>query len=132
LESVSKSGRDVSAATILSVIGGALMIAGGLGGLYMYSAWNQFGMPGWGSMMGGWGMPAGAFLGVMAGTSIISLAAGGVVVAGSYFIHTKPESSREWGVGILVASIAGLFGMGGFLIGPILGIIGGILALTKK
>lgn len=132
MESVSKSGRDVSSATIVSLIGGVLMIAGGLGGLYMYSFWSQAGMPGWGGMMGGWGMPAGPFLGIMGATSIISLAAGGVVVAGSYFIHARPESSREWGVGILVASIAGLFGMGGFLIGPILGIIGGILALTKK
>jgi hypothetical protein len=62
----------------------------------------------------------------------ISLAAGGVVVLGAYAIHVKPESKNVWGIGILVASIIGLFGMGGFLIGPILGIIGGILALTKK
>lgn len=132
MESVSKSGRDVSSATILSLIGGVLMIAGGLGGLYMYSFWSQAGIPGWGPMMGGWGTPMGGFLGIMGATSIISLAAGAIVVAGSYFIHAKPESSSEWGVGILVASIAGLFGMGGFLIGPILGIISGILALTKK
>jgi len=129
---VSKSGRDVSSATILSLIGGVLMIAGGLAGFYMYSFWSQAGAPGWGSMMGGWGMPVGGFLGIMGATSIISLGAGGIVVAGSYFIYAKPESSKEWGVGILVASIVGLFGMGGFLIGPILGIIGGILALTKK
>lgn len=77
-------------------------------------------------------MPTGAFLGIMGATSIISLAAGGIVVAGSYFVYAKPESAKEWGVGILVASIAGLFGMGGFLIGPILGIVGGILALTRK
>jgi hypothetical protein len=44
----------------------------------------------------------------------------------------KPESSGRWGIPILVASIVSLFGMGGFLIGTILGIIGGILALTRK
>lgn len=108
------------------------MVAGGLGGFYVYGMWSQMGAPGWGSMMGGWGMPAGSILGFMGATSILSLAAGGIAVAGSYAIYVKPESSKEWGAGILLASIVGLFGMGGFLIGPILGIIGGILALTKK
>ena len=33
---------------------------------------------------------------------------------------------------ILIASIVGLLTVGGFIIGPILGIIAGILALVKK
>lgn len=132
MESVSKSGKEVGAATIISLIGGVLMVAGGLAGLYMYGAWSQAGMPGWGPMMGGWGMQQGLFAGMVGTVSGISLAAGGVVVLGAYSMHVKPESKNVWGVGLLVASIVGLFGMGGFLIGPVLGIIGGILALAKK
>lgn len=119
-------------AAVLSLIGGLLMVAGGLTGLAMYSFWSQMGAPGWGPMMGGWGMQQGWFGGMVGTISGISLAAGGVVVFGAYSIYTRPESKSFWGVGILIASIIGLFGMGGFFIGPILGIIGGILALTKK
>lgn len=119
-------------AAVLSLIGGILMVAGGLAGLSMYGFWSQMGAPGWGSMMGGWGMQQGWFAGMVGTISGISLAAGGVVVFGAYSIYARPESKSSWGVAILVASLIGLFGMGGFFIGPILGIIGGILALTKK
>lgn len=122
----------MGAAAIISLIGGILMMAGGLAGLYMYGVWSQMGVPGWGPMMGGWGMQQGWLAGMVGTVSGISLAAGGVVVFGAYSIHARPESRNVWGVGILVASIVGLFGMGGFLIGPVLGIIGGILALAKK
>jgi hypothetical protein len=61
----------------------------------------------------------------------ISLAAGAVAIAGGYAIYRKPASTNVWGVGILIASIVGLFTMSGFFIGPVLGIIGGILALKK-
>ncbi len=132
LESVSRSGKEMDAAIIISLIGGVIMVAGGLAGLYMYGIWSQGGMPGWGPMMGGWGMQQGWFAGMVGTVSGISLAAGGVVVFGAYSMYAKPESRNTWGIGILVASIVGLFGMGGGLIGPILGIIGGVLALKKK
>ena len=70
-----------------------------------------------------------AVVGMMA---VISIGAGAVSIVGGYSIHKKPESSTAWGIAILVASIVGLIGMSGFFIGPILGIIGGILALMKK
>jgi hypothetical protein len=64
--------------------------------------------------------------------SAIAIGTGIILIIGVYLIYRKPESAGKWGVAILVASIVGLFGMGGFFIGPILGIIGGILALTKR
>jgi hypothetical protein len=64
--------------------------------------------------------------------SAISIGIGIILIIGGYFIYKKPESARRWGIAILVASIVSLFGMGGFLIGAILGIIGGILALTRR
>ena len=68
----------------------------------------------------------------MAVVFVISIVIGIILVIGGYLIYRNPESAGKWGVVILVASIVSLFGMGGFFVGPILGIIGGILALTKR
>ncbi len=133
METVSKSSSMVPS-TILSTIGGVLMVAGGILGLFMFGFWSQAGMPGWGGgMMGGWGMMSSGFMWAAVGTvAAISIAAGAVSIVGGYSIYKKPESSGAWGIAILISGIVGLFGMGGFLIGPILSIIGGILALAKK
>jgi hypothetical protein len=64
---------------------------------------------------------------------VISICTGIIPIISGYSIHRKPESSgSSWVIAILVDSIASLFGMGGFLIGTTLGIIAGILALTRK
>lgn len=125
---------------MLALIGGAFMVAGGALALSMYGLWSQGG--GWwlggggsgGPMMGGmggWMMPGFMWwaVGAMAG---VSLALGGVVLAGGYVLSKRPWSTSAWGVAILVASVIGLFSMSGFFIGPILGIIAGIMALTAK
>lgn len=81
---------------------------------------------------GGWMMPGFMWwaVGAMAG---VSLALGGVVLAGGYALSKRPAGeASSWGVAILVASIIGLFTMSGFFVGPILGIIAGIMALAKK
>ncbi|AFU58946.1 hypothetical protein Ngar_c20140 [Candidatus Nitrososphaera gargensis Ga9.2] len=113
------------------------MIIGGTLGLSMFAVWSQAGMPGWGGggmMSGGWGMMmSGGFMWAAVGTmAAISVGAGTVSILGGYSIYKRPESSGAWGVAILISGIVGLVGMSGFFIGPILGIIGGILALTKK
>jgi hypothetical protein len=121
--------------SILSIIGGSLMVAGGIFALSMFSIWSQAGMQGWGPMMGGggWGMMSGGYFTWAVGTmAAVSLAAGALAIAGGYAIYAKPASASVWGIGILIASIVGLLTMSGFFIGPVLGIIGGILALTKK
>ena len=129
MESVSRSEKGASPASILSMIDGALMVAGGLLALSVFSTWN---MPGWGGGMMG-GMMAGGFMWAAVGTmSAISIGAGAVSILGGYSIYKKPASSSAWGAAILVASIVGLIGMSGFFIGPVLGIIGGILAIAKR
>ena len=55
-----------------------------------------------------------------------------VSIIGGYTIYRKPQSTTIWGIAILIASIVGLLTVGGFIIGPILGIVAGILALVKK
>jgi hypothetical protein len=135
MESVSKT-NGMPPSAILSVLGGALMLAGGILSLSMLGLWNQAGVPGmmgWGHMMGGYGMMQGAYASSVIGTmTALSLVTGTVVIAGGYFIYRRPASSKIWGTGIVIASIVGLFGMGGFFIGPLLGIIGGILALVWR
>jgi hypothetical protein len=89
-----------------------------------------------GMMGGGFGMmiPFQPFMWWTAMTVIpvISIGTGVTLIIGGYLIYRKPESADKWGIAILVASIVSLFGMGGFFIGTIVGIIGGILALTRR
>jgi len=139
MESVSQAGKGLQPSVVLSIVGGALMVAGSIIAFSALGIWSQAGMSGgWGSMMGGsggWGMMMQGGRSFMASTvtvTSISIAAGAIAIAGGYAISKRPESASGWGVGILVASIIGLFGMGGFVIGSILGIVGGILALAKK
>ena len=126
METTSKRESGMAPSAILSIIGGALMVIGGLLALSYAAMFAQTGMPGFGMMgggviLGGWGILSG-----------ISAGLGAILIVGGYSIHKKPKSASGWGVAILVTSIVGLFGMSGFFVGPIIGIIGGILALTKK
>jgi hypothetical protein len=90
-------------------------------------------MMGPGMMGPGMMMPFQSFMWTaIAVISAISIGIGVILIIGGYLIYRKSESASKWGVVILVLSIIGLFGMGGFFVGPILGIIGGILALTKR
>ncbi len=149
MENVSRSSSNstnVAPSSILSIIGGVIMAVGGLLPLSMMGIWTQSGgMPwfgGMGGMMmgGGWGMMMSSQLspsysmtwGAVGVISAISAGLGAIVIIGGYSIQKKPESTSSWGVAILVTSIIGLISISGFFIGPILGIIGGILALTKK
>ncbi len=102
--------------------------------------WAFGGMPGWGypmgSMMGGYGGMMGSmgFSGtaVFSGMSILGLVTGILVLVGALMLRSRPEQASSWGVIILVFSIISLLGMGGFFIGAVLGLVGGILALTWK
>jgi hypothetical protein len=150
MENVSRSSSstNVASSSILSIIGGVLMVVGGLLAFSMMGIWTQSGMMPWfgnnmgGMMMGGggeWGMmmssssPSYSMMwGTIGVASAISAGLGAIVIIGGYSIQKKPESASSWGVAILVTSIIGLVSMSGFFIGPILGIIGGILALIKK
>jgi len=47
-------------------------------------------------------------------------------------LQSRPDQVQTWGVLILVFAVVSFFSMGGFLIGAILGIVAGILALTWR
>ena len=137
MESMPKSeiGRPVS--STLSIIAGTIMIASGLVAVAMMAMWSSIsGMPGYGmgGMMGGWGMMSSSpFMWGMGGTVAgLTVGLGAILIIGGYSIQKAHQGAGSWGVAILVASIIGLIGMSGFFIGPVIGIIAGILALTKK
>ena len=128
-----------STAFVLSLIGGIFILLGA-SAMTMLGSWMGnygYGMMGggyggWGGMMRpGFGMMGGlgygfAFLGVL------GLIFGIIVIISALMLNNKPEQHSTWGILIIVFSVLSIFGsaMGGFGIGLILGLIGGILAVT--
>lgn len=125
-------GERPAAAFILSLVGGVLILVAGLFGLVAWTAWGRIGYwGGWGWMMRpwmmGWWMPW-----AWAAFSLIGLVSGIIIIVGAVMLQSRPAEAQTWGVLILVFSVISIFGTGGFVLGAILGIIGGILALTWK
>jgi len=119
---------EISTAYALSLAGGILIILG--------SIIRVFFMPyfiGWGMMMNGWRMMGGYIqpYGIMSIFSIIGLIAGVLVLIGAMKLQSQSDTST-WGALIIVFSVISFISGGGFLIGGILGLIGGILATISK
>lgn len=118
--------RETSGAVIpLSIVSGALVLVGA----FMPLIWLQYMGPGlmWrglGMMQGGWG--------IMSGISIIGIVSGVLILLSGIMMHYNPTETRKWGILVLVFAVISLFGMGGFLIGAVLGIVAGILALSRS
>lgn len=128
------AGGGITPSSILAIIAGALMIAGVIAGALMFTVWNDGGTmmtsPG---MMGGGRMMSDSFMwAAIGGVAAIWAATGAVCIVGGYAIYRNLQSATKWGIAILIASIVGLITASGFIIGPILGIVAGILALVKK
>ncbi len=130
--------EEPSAAFLLSLIGGVLIFLGGV----VTGVWFSSGMPVFGGMMGGMGSMMGGYRGMMGSASfgsgffpvlvVFGLVSGVVVLVGAFMLRSRPREASTWGVLILVFSMVSLVGMGGFYIGAVLGLVGGILALTWK
>ena len=69
---------------------------------------------------------------IFAGMIVIGAVSGATIVLSSIMMSSRPSESSRWGVIVLVFSVLSFFGMGGFLIGAVLGIVGGILAIAKR
>ena len=126
-----------SVAFILSLIGGILILIGGIASSmwFMLGGSNFWGMMGGiGGMMGGWGMMDGYGFpfGFMGGFSFVALIAGIFVIIGAVMLNARPAEHVTWGVVVLVFSIISFVGMGGFVLGALLGIVGGALALSWR
>ncbi len=62
----------------------------------------------------------------------VGLIFGIIVLLGALMLYAKPANKKEWGIMIIIFSIPSVIMGGGFIIGFILGIMGGKLALSRK
>jgi hypothetical protein len=113
-------------AFILSLLGGLLILLSGIVFLMIGAAFM-------GSMMGAL-VPGltGLVSSVIAGLGVWGLICGVIILLGAYMIYTRPDTHGMWGIIILVFSLLSFIEGGGYIIGAILGIVGGILAITWK
>ncbi len=127
------------AAFILSLVAGVFILLGsvvmfmfalGFPGMMMGGIEGmQVGTGMTASMMGGMMVPW--MLGSVSVLAAFGLASGIMVILGSVMLYTRPAENYLWGALILAFSVVSLLGsMGGLLVGLVLGVLGGILALT--
>jgi len=64
--------------------------------------------------------------------AVVGLICGALIVLGAMMMRSNPAHKRAWGITIIVLSIPSVVSGGGFIIGFILGIIGGALAFSRK
>jgi len=128
---MSKSSKP-TIAFMLSLIGGILIVLGGAAryaiGMFIHS---------YGTHLSSSHHFLGAvtrFLGAGVGFfGLVGVVVGIVVIAAAIMLDVSPSQHATWGSVILVFSIVSLFvGASGFLLGLILGAIGGILAIMWK
>jgi len=78
------------------------------------------------------GVIPGFVSGIIGAVGSFGLVSGIIVLVSGILLRTNPSQRTMLGVLIIVFSVVSFFGSGGFVIGAILGIIGGIMALTWK
>lgn len=113
---------------VLSIIGGIFILLGGVVFLALASLMQLFidTIPGLGSLE----IDPVLLLNLVGALGVII---GLVIIVGGVMMYSRPQSSTVWGVLILVLAIVSLFvASGGFILGFVLALIGGILAIAFK
>lgn len=118
---------NVPLAVILSMFAGTFIV---FGGLMLFAMLSWYGST---LMMGGqWHMYMLTYprwLTVVVAT--ISVLMGGLVMSASYKMYKEPRT-KLWGFLIVLGSLVSLFAIGGFGLGGILGLVGGIMGLGRR
>ena len=120
-----------TAAFALSLAGGILILLGG--GIMMMFVFDHRFLASMSAMMGVYHGTMGGFgfmISAMVALIVLGLLSGVVVLVGAVMLNSKPEQRKTWGAIILAFSVVSTFGMGGFFIGAILGVVGGALAIA--
>ncbi len=105
---------------VISLIAGILILAAGLWLFSMVSAFSGFAGASFTGLLGA--------IGAMYG--VLGLVFGLIVIIGAVMIYMRKEVIG--GVLVLIFSLISILAGGGFIIGLILGIVGGILGMLKK
>ncbi len=117
-------------AFILSLIGGIVIIIGSLIAAFLSVFGNPYGTyygmgPG---MMTSFGFNSGWYLPF----SMAAIVFGIAVLIGAIMLNARPAENITWGIIVLIFSIASFIGMGGYMIGAIMGIADGAIALSYR
>ena len=118
---------------VLSLVAGILTLIGGLTVAYV-GLW-RFEFMGRVMRRYGYAFAAGPgyFCPFLSLAGMLGIILGLILIAGAIMLNRRPAQHTTWGILILIFSILGLFGgMGGYLIGLILGIVGGALAIAWR
>ena len=122
----------------MSLIGGVIIfVASTVNLVWFLSGAQNFG--GFGNYMRGFMDGNHNFMGnyassnsFLAGISVIALVCGVIVLMGALMLRVQPRNHTIWAAIIIVFSVISFVGMGGYFIGAILGLIGGIFELSIR
>ena len=120
--------------SIIALAGGLIITLSGL----LFVAASAFILPNvsYGNLNVPHGFSASSIPGLVSGIvglmGAFGLVSGAVVLVSSTMLLTGSGQPRTWSVLILVFSVLSFFGMGGFVVGAVLGIVGGALVLKWK
>jgi len=135
------SGDRPDIAVILSLVGGILiLLSGAVTSLWFVYGGPFFGMMGGmmggsGGMMGGYAGMMGSIgipFGFMASLSLVGLVSGILVIVGAVMLNSRSGEHEAWGIVILTFSLVSFLSIGGFLVGAMLGTVGGAFALSWR
>lgn len=118
---------NVPLAVILSMLAGTFIV---FGGLMLFAMLSWYGST---LMMGGqWHMYMFTYPRWLTAVVVtISIFMGGLVMSASYKMYKEPRT-KLWGFLIVLGSLVSLFAIGGFGLGGIFGLIGGIMGLNRR
>jgi|HubBroStandDraft_1064217.scaffolds.fasta_scaffold285217_2 hypothetical protein len=118
---------------LLSLLGGVLIFGGAIARivvmLFAFSSVMPNVIDPAYVMLKGIGAVGGLLSYVLAAIEAVS---GICVIVGALMIHRRPAKAATWGNLILAGSFVSFVGTGGFMLGAVLGIVGGAFALIQK
>lgn len=108
-----------SGAFVLTLIGGIFILLGGIVDAALAAFVGSLALavvPGLGALLIAY--------------AVLALIFGLVIIFGAIKMRSNPESARTWGIIVVIMALISIVGGGGFFIGLILALIGGILAVV--
>jgi len=117
-------GIIITIASILNV----LWYSSGATNFYGYGSYMHGMMDGYHNFMGSYG----GSTGFLAGISLVAVICGVIVIMAAIMLRVQPQQQTIWAIVVIVAAIVSFVGMGGFFIGAILGIVGGLFVISTR
>ncbi|MFQ5970071.1 MAG: hypothetical protein ACE5J2_06220 [Nitrososphaerales archaeon] len=123
-----QKGKSRSVQFILSLFGGIIILVGGIVSL----VWFFTGFPFEADFLPNSREAVGKFQSFQLNYAVVGISSGTAVITTSIMLKVSPQESRRWGMMIIALSAVSILGMGGFIFGMVLGIIGGTIAIIRS